>query len=95
MGLLYVNSMDIDGLLYSIMCDVSMDCMTLSVSMYLMMDHNEKHYEKFLKVIKILNLNILCFKSRNNFVSKQLALIFLNIKVRCVIFIIVMLSCNL
>ena len=68
MGLLYVNGIDIDGLLYSITYAVSVYsiALTLSVSMYLMKGHNEGNFVKFLKVIQLLRLNFLCSK-----ISKQ------------------------
>ena len=45
-------------------CMISISKLSLSISMYLMMDHNWKHYRLFLKVISQIKLHWICCKWR-------------------------------
>ena len=71
---LYFFVIDTDIIRIQLMPMLSSSCMSLifSVSMYLMMDHNVKHYVRFLKIVQRLRLNYLCCKWRH-FVLEQLA----------------------
>ena len=72
-GLLMIMSGVIGIDIYSILSQSIMGLMslTMSISMYLMMDHNIKKYQQFLKIVRRLKLNYLCCGWRY-FVLEQL-----------------------